>query len=474
MGDIDFECPRCKQSLESSDDLSGQQVECPSCNHMFTVPSTSVASVRTRPSVENGNKLHLIGSPTIILLLLALALPFLSVSCNNNKLISTTGYKLLTTFSDEMAVYENTLPADEMNALYFFSITFICIFGLSVSVACTILALRSHAGLLRGGVFLAVCGILTILALGYYFGVKAEGDIKSQQVSSLEESEGWEAIGAAVAASIDISLNMDSGFYLLLAGMLLGLSGLVIPALFSPPLQTNKVVGGSIFSSVSGLIMAYSVFMCISTLAKPALNDDPSEIQGFGSGAPHHETVDAQSSSSSLQASDKPVDTGQIVGVVDTEFLGLRLGCSLAEAREVIETSPQVVSPIDSYGSNDGEAYISYEGSHRLDGADMTLLGFWKGRLYIVGVSYAGDNDELERLYAVLEHKLTQKYGVKDNVIAWGDQAQWSIDGMKIELSRETGYGEDGKLDVGGLHTWLHREVERNKLDNEARELGDF
>lgn len=41
MKDIRFACPRCTQSLEAAPDMAGQPVECPSCQHSFTVPSPS-------------------------------------------------------------------------------------------------------------------------------------------------------------------------------------------------------------------------------------------------------------------------------------------------------------------------------------------------------------------------------------------------------------------------------------------------
>ncbi|MDT8390548.1 MAG: hypothetical protein RRC34_08580 [Lentisphaeria bacterium] len=34
-----YTCPHCKQELESSEDLSGQEVECPGCERLFTIPA---------------------------------------------------------------------------------------------------------------------------------------------------------------------------------------------------------------------------------------------------------------------------------------------------------------------------------------------------------------------------------------------------------------------------------------------------
>lgn len=38
MSDFKFNCPHCSQSLEASDDLSGQLIDCPSCDNPIEVP----------------------------------------------------------------------------------------------------------------------------------------------------------------------------------------------------------------------------------------------------------------------------------------------------------------------------------------------------------------------------------------------------------------------------------------------------
>jgi hypothetical protein len=39
MADIRFECPACDQHLEAPMDMAGQDVECPSCQQLFVLPS---------------------------------------------------------------------------------------------------------------------------------------------------------------------------------------------------------------------------------------------------------------------------------------------------------------------------------------------------------------------------------------------------------------------------------------------------
>ncbi|MEI8064556.1 MAG: hypothetical protein WCH84_10900, partial [Verrucomicrobiota bacterium] len=38
MGDFTFSCPHCKQSLEASDEMRGQLVDCPTCKKPIEIP----------------------------------------------------------------------------------------------------------------------------------------------------------------------------------------------------------------------------------------------------------------------------------------------------------------------------------------------------------------------------------------------------------------------------------------------------
>lgn len=49
MSETKFACPHCKQSLEGSDELFGQTVQCPSCKQNFTVPNAT-ASLKIAPA----------------------------------------------------------------------------------------------------------------------------------------------------------------------------------------------------------------------------------------------------------------------------------------------------------------------------------------------------------------------------------------------------------------------------------------
>jgi DNA-directed RNA polymerase subunit RPC12/RpoP len=44
MADISFACPRCTQILEAPDDMVGEVVECPACQHSLTIPGPETAA----------------------------------------------------------------------------------------------------------------------------------------------------------------------------------------------------------------------------------------------------------------------------------------------------------------------------------------------------------------------------------------------------------------------------------------------
>ena len=38
MAEINFKCPHCQQDLTATDDIAGQELECPACGKAFTAP----------------------------------------------------------------------------------------------------------------------------------------------------------------------------------------------------------------------------------------------------------------------------------------------------------------------------------------------------------------------------------------------------------------------------------------------------
>jgi len=44
MPDIEFNCPNCNQTLEASEDMAGEVIECPACNEQIAVPGGEEAN----------------------------------------------------------------------------------------------------------------------------------------------------------------------------------------------------------------------------------------------------------------------------------------------------------------------------------------------------------------------------------------------------------------------------------------------
>jgi Zn finger protein HypA/HybF involved in hydrogenase expression len=54
MSDLKFECPHCKQSLESDEDLLGQVIECPACNGSIQLPAPQLQNA-TDTMIQQAN-----------------------------------------------------------------------------------------------------------------------------------------------------------------------------------------------------------------------------------------------------------------------------------------------------------------------------------------------------------------------------------------------------------------------------------
>jgi hypothetical protein len=274
---------------------------------------------------------------------------------------------------------------------------------------------------------------------------------------------------------------MDAGYYLLIAALVLGLTGLLVPAIIQKPLNTGKIVGGSITGSVLGLVLIYSISMCLNTLARPARYNSAEEKSGIfdqPSSSPSRTTLpgpeDSRADPSSFEPSPTASRPTEYKALLPERFLDFTLGCSIEEAMRVVESGAQHVSLAGVNGNRSGQYTLMYYGNNSLADADNTMLMFWRGKLYMVIAVFSGDNDKCERLFQVLKHKVTQKYGKEKSIIAFSDKAEWSLHGLTVGLEREIGIMEDGKVYLGGMHDWLSNKVEKHKLQTEADDLGEL
>lgn len=102
-----LDCPNCLQSLEAPPDMIGLPIDCPVCKKAFRIPQRETLeatipkellvsrSMAQTKSKQKGSKFHLAGLSTIAVLIIALLLPFMGISCNGQKLISMHGYSLI-------------------------------------------------------------------------------------------------------------------------------------------------------------------------------------------------------------------------------------------------------------------------------------------------------------------------------------------------------------------------------------------
>jgi hypothetical protein len=53
MADFKFHCPHCDQKMQCNDKMSGRQIQCPSCNHLITIPAMPGHTAEFKPEVGN-------------------------------------------------------------------------------------------------------------------------------------------------------------------------------------------------------------------------------------------------------------------------------------------------------------------------------------------------------------------------------------------------------------------------------------
>jgi hypothetical protein len=417
--------------------------------------------------------LHLIGSPTILVIILALALPFLSVSCNGQKLMSATGFKLLTSLSEDSAKYGESLPSEYGNIWFLVAITIVGITGIIATASCIILAIRRNRKLLWFSVGACILGIIAILLLGYYFGVRVEGEIKANQASTLDTSDGWEALGAAMAASLDISTDMDAGYYLLISALVLGLTGLLVPGIFTKPINSGKIVGGSIAGSAFSLALIYSVAMCLNSLAKPARYNNPEEMAGMFDGPSR---IDEGTPSEALLLKPPPKPQRPL-GIVNQKLFGCFLGETIQDMRSrgmsvsesdyrfTDEDHPGII--LDLYASDIGNPAVKEARVSTFNDMIYELAIFFK--------------DNTKSNYAVLESQLENKYGGKRSTISFMDEKvhfDTHIDGASVTITLffEDSYDDD-KDQLSVTYTYddlvhiLVDEVQRRKAAKVSHDL---
>jgi len=161
-----------------------------------------------------------------------------------------------------------------------------------------------------------------------------------------------------------------------------------------------------------------------------------------------------------------------IVSVVDggglkTDFLGFHLGETEAESRAVLGDIELICDKTEG-----NETTWAYAGNHRLRGARLTMLGFWKGRLHLVIVGF---NVEDELLYDALKPKLERRYGEMEKVICiGGKKCRRVADGMAIELHHDRKMFESDTVYLTAVHVALQGVIEAAKVARKGDEVGEL
>lgn len=494
MSDIKFQCLHCKQSFEAPQDMVGIEVDCPACQQKIVVPTTQkqvVYSSQHTPQIKmpkesssqkRGSKFHLLGMSTVGLVLLSFLLPWISVSCNNQKFISTTGFTILAnTFQKQTSSMTPEVSSSVQQywlCAGLISLLFLSCFIFALALLATT---RRSRAVVSYGATCAVLAILVCLAIGYVYGVRAEGTIKAEQVRSLRNAHGLEALGATIGASLNLSVDMDAGYYLSLAGFLIALGAFLIPYHLNDTRTTRNVVVAATTGGITGLCTIVCLGACLITLAKPAQFTKPEDFKSSLTDKQSDSKSQTPTTAKSLILSPDappasiPQRTEEVFKAQLPEtFLNFHLGCTVEEAKKVMETGSAPVSFVNADGIQEEEYTLVYRGNQSLPDATGTLLGFWKGKLYMVYVRFNSDSDKCERLFTVLKHKVTEKYGDEKGIIAFNNyKAEWCVKGLTVQLIRELGIME-GAVILVGFHNWLSSEVDKAKLKKDADQMGDL
>jgi len=225
-------------------------------------------------------KFHLFGSPVVVLVLFALALPFISVSCHNQKILTISGYQLFSQSRQGSAEMTGKFSIESAIGLKI-AIALIIFSALGISTFAVVSVTNYRPWYIWTGMVLCLLGLLITLWFGDTYGIRAEKEINARQAQAVQDSQARASQGAqgkelkAMAASLKISVDMDAGYYLILAAFILGLGAFSIPFLFSKrPLTKPNIVAGAVMSFLIGLLLVLTLFLFFKERANPAKSDN--------------------------------------------------------------------------------------------------------------------------------------------------------------------------------------------------------
>jgi len=157
---------------------------------------------------------------------------------------------------------------------------------------------------------------------------------------------------------------------------------------------------------------------------------------------------------------------------LESDFLGVHLGCSLEELQALLRKSAKSMKLIKKGVMNGRPSYM-FSGNHRLNGATATGFGFWEGKLSIVIVFFR--TEEPDKVYDALKMKMEEKYGKMTNEIEFaGKRCALIKDGMMFNLQYETNPFKTDTVMLICEHLGIKAAEEAKAVEKKARELGDF
>ena len=159
-------------------------------------------------------------------------------------------------------------------------------------------------------------------------------------------------------------------------------------------------------------------------------------------------------------------------GKLESEFLGIHLGCSLAELKTAIQ-KPKFPIKFMKKSEEDGVTTYLFTGNHRLKGATGTAFSFWQGKLTMCGVYFKGE--DAESIYDALQKLATKKYGkTTDGIVFGGKKCQVIKGAMAIQIEYESGVLEAGTTIIAAAHIGLNAAMEEKRIEDKADDLGDL
>ena len=162
----------------------------------------------------------------------------------------------------------------------------------------------------------------------------------------------------------------------------------------------------------------------------------------------------------------------ELPGKLDETFLGLRMGCSPAELKVVLEKGKHPCKFIKKTPEGDMIAYL-FTGSHQLSGASRTIAMFWNDRLIMLFVRF--ESDDSEKIYDALKNLIEKKYGAPNDKIQFGGKkCEVSKNGLVIVLEHNVGVMETDTVDLAAGHRALVDARKEQNIKDQEKELGDL